>query len=136
MNLDDGTRPDVKEVLDAAAALDVTEFELFRLAYRSWHGGAGDEQLIEQYFVPYMLRDVVPHWVRSFARKVLMLARSGRLEPAALGVERLPRSREMVRRGVRFAVILGLSLGILILFGELAARALGLAGRCLFPPCY
>jgi len=136
MDFSNEIQPDVRDVLDAAAHLDVTEFDLFGLAYRNWYGAAGGDRLIERYFVAYMLRDVVPPWVRIFAKKVLALARSGRLEPRALGVEQLPRSREMVKRGVRFAVILAVSLSVLILFAEMAARVLSLGEKCLFPPCY
>ena len=56
---------DVHNVLDAAALLQVSEFCLFQLAYRHWHGRDTTEQSIERHFVPYMFRSVVPFWVRQ-----------------------------------------------------------------------
>lgn len=80
--------PDVHNVLDAAALLQVTEFCLFQLAYRHWHGRDTMERLIEQHFVSYMFWSVVPFWVRQFCRRVLAAQAEGGLNPSEFGVER------------------------------------------------
>ena len=79
---------DVRNVLDAAALLQVTEFCLFQIAYCHWHGRATTERLIEQHFVSYMFWSVVPFWVRQFCRRVLAAEAVGALNPSEFRVER------------------------------------------------
>ncbi len=79
---------DVHNVLDAAALLQVTEFCLFQIAYRHWHGRDSTERLIEQHFVSYMFWSVVPFWVRQFCRRVLAAQADGALKPSDFGVGR------------------------------------------------
>ena len=77
---------DVRNVLDTAAVLQVTEFNLFRIAYRHWHGCDASERSIEQFFVPYMFRSIVPYWVRQLCRHVLQADAEGTLDPAEFGI--------------------------------------------------
>jgi hypothetical protein len=79
---------DVRDVLDAAALLHVTEFHLFHIAYRFWHGRETDDPSIERYFVPYMFRSVVPFWVRQLCRQILQADARGTLDPAQYGIAR------------------------------------------------
>lgn len=79
---------DVRNVLDTAAVLQVTEFNLFRIAYRHWHGCDASERSIEQFFVPYMFRSIVPYWVRQLCRHVLRADAEGTLDPAEFGINR------------------------------------------------
>jgi len=78
---------DVRNVLNAAALLQVSEFCLFQIAYRHWHGSDTSERSIEQHFVPYMFRSVVPFWVRQFCRRVLQAVADGTFDAAGFGVE-------------------------------------------------
>lgn len=134
--LDPKIGDDVSCVLSAAAVLDITEFDLFRLAYVRWHGESARDALLERFYVSYMFRSVVPIWVRDFSRLVLRLQRQGMLDPASLGVKQLTSSRKMVSRGLRFGVALTLIFVCLVVFVQFTARFLDLGGRCLFPPCY
>lgn len=136
MNLDAELPKDVESVLKASALLDITEYELFQLAYARWHGGMADRATLEPFFVHYMFDLVVPLWVRHFARLVEELWRRGRLDREALGVARLPNTTEMVRNGVRYSVIIGIVLVSIIVFAEFTAQFMKLGDRCLFPPCY
>lgn len=129
-------QPDVWSVLQAAALLDITEFDLFHLAYRRWHGERASDDVIEPHFVAYMFNKVVPLWVRHFSRLVERLHMRGELDAAELGVTLLPRSRHMVSRGMRYTVTIGLVMMALIVFAEFAAQFLRLSERCMFPPCY
>jgi hypothetical protein len=43
---------DVADVLEASALLQVTEFELFRIAWRRWHGRAIADADLERYYLP------------------------------------------------------------------------------------
>ncbi len=121
---------------NAAARLDITEYELFHLAYLRWHGAPADEATLESHFVGYMFREQVPPWVRHFSRLVERLDGAGKLDRYELGIERLPRTRQSVSRGARYGVTIGLVLTALIVLAEVAAELAGLADRCMFPPCY
>ena len=136
MPFDEDLAPDVDSVLNATALLDITEWDFFNLAYDRWHGEPAEQGIMEPVFAAYMFNDVVPLWARHFARLVERLYRRGLLDPRALGVERLPSSRQMVSRGVRYAVIIATLLIALIVFAEFMAQMLALGDRCLFPPCY
>lgn len=136
MPFDENIRPDVQAVLDAAALLDITEYDVFHLAYARWHGERADENTMEPFFVAYMFHEVVPLWVRHFARLVQDLARVGTLDRTALGVELLPSTQQMVRTGVRYAVGIVTALLVLLVLAEFAAQFIDLGSRCFFPPCY
>ena len=58
-------------VQDAAGQLDVSEFEIFRLAHRAWFGHDSDEKSLEHVFVAYMYYGKVPLWVRHLCRDVM-----------------------------------------------------------------
>ncbi|TVR98771.1 MAG: hypothetical protein EA406_05830 [Rhodospirillales bacterium] len=94
---------DPHAVLDAAAALDITEFELFRLAYRRWHATLPDERLLERAFADYMFRQRVPVWVRYLADEVARQRRLGTLNGEALGAGRF-RDRPARPRGALILV--------------------------------
>ncbi len=128
--------PDLRNVLEAAAILDITEWDLFHLAYRRWHGRPAADDTMEPVFVAYMFQKVVPLWVRHFSRLVERLYSRGELDANQLGVKYLPRSRHMVSRGMRYAVTIGLVLFALVVFAQFASQFLRLSERCMFPPCY
>lgn len=106
---------DVRNVLDAAALLQVTEFCLFQIAYRHWHGRDTTDGLIEQHFVSYMFWSVVPFWVRQFCRRVLAAEAEGALNPSDFGVER--QVADFGRRAVygRAFAVAGTLAGMLLL---------------------
>lgn len=136
MPFDEPLDPDIRSVLDAAAMLDITEYELFRLAYLRWYGSIPDDGKVEPHFVAYMFRNVVPPWVRHFARKVETLFHRGELDRHALGVGRLATSPEMVSLGLRYTVGIAIVVAALVVLAEFVATVLDLGERCLFPPCY
>lgn len=136
MPFDENIRPDVQAVLDAAALLDITEYDVFHLAYARWHGDRADEGTMEPFFVAYMFHDVVPLWVRHFARLVQDLASMGTLDRTALGVDLLPHTQRMVRTGVRYFVGIVTALLTLLVLAQFAAQFIDLGARCFFPPCY
>lgn len=136
MPFDENLAPDVDSVLNATALLDITEWDFFDLAYRRWHGGAPAADIMEPIFAAYMFQNIVPPWVRHFARLVERLYRRGVLDRRALGVDRLPSSRQMVSRGVRYCVTIAVTVTALMVFGAFMAQFIKIGERCLFPPCY
>ncbi|NIR28368.1 MAG: hypothetical protein GWN84_03375 [Gammaproteobacteria bacterium] len=99
---DDQIAPDTRDILSASAILEITEFRLFELAYERWFGKPAVEKEIERFFVGYMFRSIVPHWVRQFCRDVLTLDAAGKLVPRDFGVFPRPESHTMVQRGIRY----------------------------------
>ncbi len=136
MPFDEHLEPDVDSVLNATALLDITEWDFFNLAYDRWHGGPAEQTVMEPIFAAYMFNDVVPLWARHFARLVERLYQRGVLDRHALGVDRLPGSRQMVTRGVRYGILITVVIIALIVFAEFVAQVTTLGERCLFPPCY
>jgi hypothetical protein len=125
---------DVLVVLEAAARLDISEFELFRLAHERWFGGPIDDDRLEKLYLPYMFRDEVPVWVRHLARDILATTDDA-LDPADFGVRPRPLSMATYQRGLR------LSLWVILVFGAFLTGAMTLAKLqsevCgLLPPCY
>jgi len=74
--LEDAERREVGRV---ANILQVGELQVLQLAYRAWHGRDLPEALVDRLFHDYMLHNEVPHWARSYARRILRLEESGRL---------------------------------------------------------
>ena len=127
---------DVADVLEAAALLQVTEFELFRLAWRRWHGrGIADAEL-ERHYLPYMFKSRVPAWVRGLARQVIADAEAGRLDPTAYGVMPRPLTMDMYNRGLRYCLWIAVILGTLWTGAATVAELAPWYQSCYLPPCY
>jgi hypothetical protein len=77
---------DARLVLDAAALLDVREFDFFGLAHDWWFGTRAEIKALERVYVPYMFREIVPLWVRQYAREVMIEARAARPDFLRLGL--------------------------------------------------
>ncbi len=79
-----GTGP----VLEAAAALEVKEFDLFALAHRWWFGRGADARVLERVFAAYMFAGAVPPWARHYAREILRELGSGAPDFTRFGLQR------------------------------------------------
>jgi len=88
--MDADTTDDAGLVMDAAAALDIREFDLFVLAYRRRFDREPLADRIEDVFAAYMFGQEIPAYVRQFARAALAAARAGALDPADFGVPPRP----------------------------------------------
>ena len=124
---------DVQAVLDTAAVLDITEFDVFRLAYRDWYGRCAAPRTIERWFAAYMFEAAVPPWVRQFTRRVLA-QRQGRFQSADPDPAR-SRSGARIKGGVCLA-LLALALWVLIVAAGSGGHLLPFLDECYFPPCY
>lgn len=74
--------------MDSAAALDITEFDLFRLAYRRWFGQQPEPEALERIFADYMLRGTVPFWLRRLCIDLEERRAGGDLPPDTLDAQR------------------------------------------------
>lgn len=128
--------PDVVDVLEAVALLQITEFEFFRLAYRRWHGADVADDVIERYYLPYMFRDRVPAFVRHLAREVLARAEEDRLDPKDFGVLPRPLSMDMYNQGLRYLLWLVIICGSAFTGAVAVAELMPWYRSCYLPPCY
>ena len=82
---------DAQRVPEAARLLRISEFDLFRLAYRRWHGRDARTKALERAFASYMFQQHIPPWVRQFCREVLARAEAGGLDREEFEAGSVPR---------------------------------------------
>lgn len=122
------------EVRNAAAVLQISEFNVFELAWMRWFGVEPENAVIEHWYGPYMTDGLVPHWVRHFCFAVFERASRGELDPSEFGVVPRVGGAGGVQRGILYAVLI-LAV-VLILFSEaqVSAERMGMED-CMLPPC-
>jgi hypothetical protein len=130
-------RPDVSEVIEAAAMLDTTEFDIFRRAYSSWFGEKADDGTIEGFFVAYMFKEQVPVWVRHYTRPLLAIGlREGDDALERYRIRRPPTSLLTKLTGGLSTILIIALLTLLVLLAMNAAELMQLFDTCYFPPCF
>ncbi|HUT51645.1 MAG TPA: hypothetical protein VM325_20140 [Alphaproteobacteria bacterium] len=107
--MDADTAADGRLVMDAAAALDIREFDVFMLAYQRRFERDPLPDRIEDIFARYMFVQEAPAYVRQFAREALAQAQSGALDPAAFGVPPKPHAGPDRRGPLMVWGVLGLT---------------------------
>jgi hypothetical protein len=127
---------DVADVLEAAALLEVTEFQLFRIAYQRWFGAEIGDDGLERHYLPYMFKGQVPAWVRHFAREVIEQADAEALDPRAYGVRPRQLTMDMYNRGLRACLWIAVIFGTLMTGAATVAEFMPWYQSCYFPPCY
>jgi hypothetical protein len=93
----------------AASVLQISEYELFRIAYRSWFNRAITETGLEAEFKEYLATGEAPYWVNDFARKVHEKFKAGELNYRDYGIKRRVCDRRTKIKGwiiISFLVIL------------------------------
>ncbi len=136
MKLDPDIDPEIANVLETAALLDTTEFNVFRLAYVQWFGRSATTQLIEPYFNAYMFHEIVPFWVHHFTRQVIQRYDQGRLDPEDYGLTPTPISAKMILIGRAYTIVLIVVLVALFMLTVGSEHLRVIAENCYFPPCY
>ena len=133
-SLDPELSEDVVGVLDSAGLLEVSEFQVFRMAYKSWFGepaGESDLRALDRYFFDYLYRDRVPPWVRAFTREVVRRERAGALDLADYGIVHQPPTPTMIYLGIRYGIWAAFTIAFLIA----SAHMVTTPASCSFPPC-
>jgi hypothetical protein len=72
--------PKRSEILHAANLLQIGEFQLIQLAYKTWYGEDLPENKINKIFSEYMLTGIIPIWVTYYARDILKLDQANVLD--------------------------------------------------------
>ena len=72
----------------AASALQISEYELFRLAYQKWYGRTIADNRLDYLFKDYLKSCSAPFWVNDFARNAYEKFQAGKLDYKDYGIKR------------------------------------------------
>ena len=72
--------PKRSEILHAANLLQIGEFQLIQLAYKSWYDENLPEDKINKIFSEYMVTGIIPIWVTYYAKDILKLEKANVLD--------------------------------------------------------
>lgn len=100
--------PNAGLVIDAAAILEIPEYELLALAYREWYGRAPRTHELGAVFGPYMFHGRTPFWAVALARQVIALHDAGQLAGSrfARGGQPPPRLRDLLTAAAQSVLLL------------------------------
>jgi len=65
--------PKRSEILHAANLLQIGEFQLIQLAYKTWYREELPEDKISKIFNEYMITGIIPIWVTYYAKDILKM---------------------------------------------------------------
>jgi hypothetical protein len=71
-----------------AAVLQISEYELFRIAYLKWFDHAISDKRLDTLFKEYLETGEAPFWVNDFARKAHEKFKAGELDYKDYGIKR------------------------------------------------
>ena len=102
-----------------AAILQISEYELFRIAYRQWFNQPIPENRLDAIFKEYIVTGEAPYWVHDFTRKAHEKFKAGTLDYRDYGIKRRVCDR---RSKVTGWLITALLLEVLLLYTYLLVR--------------
>lgn len=71
-----------------SAILQISEYELFRIAYKDWFNQPIAEKRLETLFKDYLASGSIPYWVNDFVRKAHEKFKAGELNYKDYGIKR------------------------------------------------
>ena len=103
-------------IIQAANLVQVGEFQLIQLAYKTWYDEELPENKINNIFNEYMLTDIIPIWVTDYANDILKLEKAGVLDGNQKKYhvydnefgEYIHDEKQRKKRGVFYAIIIGI----------------------------
>jgi hypothetical protein len=101
----------------AAGVLQISEYELFRIAYQVWFDHPISENRLDYLFKDYLANNDAPYWVNDFARKAHEKFKAGELNYKDYGIKRRVCDRRTKIKGwiiISFLLILMLIYSYLI----------------------
>lgn len=126
---------DVQSVVYAASVLQVSEFDVFRLAYWEWFGRPAESREMEAYFHRYLGKMQAPVWVRSFVRRIRKLVEEDQLDLRAFGLEP-PSPASKARIVLGCVVLAGILMFVAFLIYAAFRLEMPIGITCRLPPCY
>ena len=77
INPDWDNNPKRTLIIEAANLIQIGEFQLIQLAYKTWYKEDLPEEKINNIFNEYMVSKIIPIWVTSYAQDILKLDKAG-----------------------------------------------------------
>jgi hypothetical protein len=71
-----------------ATLLQISEYELFRIAYLKWFDHTISDKRLDSLFTEYLATGEAPYWVNDFARKAHEKFKAGELDYKDYGIKR------------------------------------------------
>lgn len=71
-----------------SALLQISEYELFRIAYQNWFNRPITENYLDTLFKDYLVTGSPPYWVNDFVRKAHEKFKAGELNYKDYGIKR------------------------------------------------
>jgi hypothetical protein len=124
-------------VARAANILMVGEFQLLQLAYYEWHGEDLPVDLVNRLFGAYMLKNLVPHWARHYARRIIEKDDKGFIDFSDPYYHRYDHDyHTWVPRGTQRFIVAAVGV-FLVVFGSIyVANHVAGASASLLPPYF
>ena len=79
---------EAKLICLVAGILQISEHELFRIAYLNWFDHSISEKRLDSLFKDYLATNDAPYWVNDFSRKVHEKFKAGELNYKDYGIKR------------------------------------------------
>lgn len=132
------SNPEGAEVAQAANLLQIGEFQLLQLAYKSWYGEELPEAMTDRLFSDYMLRGHVPHWARRYARRIIDWNNRGLLDGDRSEYHRYDRGYGETAPGGMRRFVFASAMVVVFVGGALWVSHLAVESRpgAFFPPYF
>ena len=91
-----------------SAVLQISEYELFRIAYQNWFNRPIPEKRLDTLFKDYLANNSTPYWVNDFVRKAYEDFKAGKLNYKDYGIRRRVCDRRSKIKGwlITFSLII------------------------------
>ena len=91
-----------------SAVLQISEYELFRIAYQNWFNRPIPEKRLDILFKDYLANNSTPYWVNDFVRKAHEDFKAGKLNYKDYGIRRRVCDRRSKIKGwlITFSLII------------------------------
>ena len=109
------SNPIRSEIIQAANLIQIGEFQLIQLAYKSWYNKDLPEDKINFIFNEYMVSGIIPIWVKYYAKDILKLDNANKLDSYSKRYhvydhefgKSITSDQERKRRGIIYTIIIG-----------------------------
>ena len=109
---------EIEAVQFVAQFLEVSEYEVFQLAFNDWYGKRMNNMTMDYRFENYLDEDVVPFWVWTFAKGVIQKYEKDEVVPIDYGIEPTVLTKSQKIKG--WLIVIGV--GLFALLFSLLAR--------------
>ena len=107
--------PKRSEIIHAANLLQIGEFQLIQLAYKTWYEKDLPEDKINNIFNEYMVTDIVPIWVVYYAKDIIKLDKANVLNSYNKKYhvydhefgKHISNEKQRKSRGIFYAILIG-----------------------------